>query len=50
MRDSSSYLGHTPRVKEDHYDPISLDLIGKKLSAVLLDGSVTQFGTRLLKD
>ena len=44
----SSYLGHTPRVKKDHYDPISLDLIQQKLSAVLPGGSVTQFATKLL--
>ena len=37
-------------MKEDHYDPISLDLIQQKLSAVLPGGSVTQFATKLPKD
>ena len=37
-------------MNEDHYDPISLDLIQQKLSAVLPGGSVTQFATKLPKD
>ena len=43
-------LGHTSRVKEDHYDPISLDLIQQKLSALLPGGSVKKFAKKLLQD
>ena len=50
IRESSSYLGHTPRVNEDHYDPISLELIQQKLSAVLPGGSVTRFATKQLQN
>ena len=38
------------RVKEDQYDPISLELIQQKLSVVLPGGSVTQFAAKLPKD
>ena len=34
----------------DHYDPISLELIQQKLSAVLPGGYVKQFATKLLED
>ena len=37
-------------MKEDHYDPKSLDLIQQKLSAVLPGGSVTQFAAKLPKE
>ena len=38
------------RVKENQYDPISLELIQQKLSAVLPGGSVTQFAAKLPKE
>ena len=48
-KEASAYLGHSPRVNEDHYDPISLELIQQKLDAVLRGGSVTRFATNQLQ-
>ena len=43
-------LGYTSSVKEDHYGPMSLDLIQQKLSELLPGGYVKQFATKLLQD
>ena len=36
-------------VNENHYDPISLELIQQKMSAVLRGGDVTRFATNQLQ-
>ena len=32
-KEASSYLGHSPRINEYHYDPISPEVIRAKLNA-----------------
>lgn len=48
-KEASAYLGHSEEVNENHYDPISLELIQQKLNMVSRGGVVTRLTTNQLQ-